>query len=108
MTEQSQVGAREGGILARIPIRLRRILIVASIAYFAGFIWTFTQGAFARLFIPFQWEYFFAQREIASVLGGQWFLYGSSLAGLFINWLVLIGLIAGGYFAFNWVALKQK
>lgn len=87
--------------------RLPRILAVATLAYFIGFIWTFTGGAIGRLFIPFQWEYFFEQRGMAEAFGGQWFLYGTSVAGLFVNWLIVLAIITAAYAAYVWIAKKK-
>jgi hypothetical protein len=108
MTEQSQSGPGLPAILDRIPQRLGRTLVVATIVYFAGFLWTFTGGNVRRLFIPFQWDYFFTQRAVAAAFEGRWFLYGTSLTGLFINWVILLGFIAGAYFAYVWIAQKKR
>lgn len=108
MTEQSSISTRAQGLLARVPQRLSRILVVATALYYIGFIWTFTGGTFGRLFIPFQWEYFFTQRAYAETFGGRWFFYGTSISGLIVNWLVLLAVIAGAYFAYVWIAQKKK
>ncbi|MBU1272793.1 MAG: hypothetical protein KJ728_03685 [Alphaproteobacteria bacterium] len=108
MTDQSSARLGVQQLVNRVPPRLARALAVVSVVYFLGFLWTYTQGTIQRLFIPFQWEYFFTQRQIASGLYGKWFLYGDSVAALFVNWLVIIALIAGVYFAYFWIAGKQK
>lgn len=108
MTEQTQTKNAVVQILDRVPDKLKRILVVVTIIYFAGFLWTYTHGTIERLFIPFQWRYFFEQREMAAVLGGRWFFYGTTLGGLFTNWLVLLGLIAGGFYAYGFIQQKKQ
>jgi hypothetical protein len=108
MSEESSAHGRSVETLARIPQRLLRMLIVATVMYFIGFIWTFTQGHFGRLFIPYQWESFYLFRAAAEAFQGRWFFYGTTISALFINWLILLGVIAGGYFAFVWIAQKSK
>jgi len=108
MADQSSAPQRVKQLAARVPPRLGRALAVVSIVYFVGFLWTYTGGTIQRLFIPFQWEYFFTQRQIASTLYGKWFFYGDSVADVFVNWLVIIALIAGAYFSYFWIAGKQK
>ena len=107
MTEQMQTKNAIVQILGRISEKMKRALVVVTVVYFAGFLWTYTHGIVERLFIPFQWEYFFKQREMAAVLGGRWFLYGTSLAGLFTNWFVLLGLIAAGFYAYGFIQQKK-
>ncbi|OYX56005.1 MAG: hypothetical protein B7Y86_11190 [Brevundimonas subvibrioides] len=89
-------------------MRLRKILALASVVYFVGFLWIFSQGSIARLFIPFQWQNFFELRTIATVLYGKWYFYGDSLVDLFLNWLFTVGLIAGIYLGLVWIVGKQK
>ncbi len=108
MTDQAAQPSAVQKMLDRIPQRLRRVLIVATALYFLGFLWTFTGGNLARLFIPFQWEIFFTNRQMAEAFNGHWFLYGTSLLGLIINWLVMLAVIAGGYYAYVWVVKSQK
>lgn len=107
MTEQTETKNIVVQILGRVPEKLKRTLAVVTAVYFLGFLWTFTHGIIERLFIPFQWEYFFKQREMAAVLGGRWFFYGTSLAGLFTNWLVLSGLITAGFYAYGFIQQKK-
>ena len=103
MTAQSNMVGGVKGVLARVPQLLVRVLIIATVIYFVGFIWTFTGGTFTRLFIPYQWHLFFSERLVAETLEGHWFLYGTSFVGLFINWLALIALISGAYYAYAFV-----
>jgi TRAP-type C4-dicarboxylate transport system permease small subunit len=108
VTEKNQNTNAISQIIDRVPRKLRRILTVLTAIYFVGFLWTFTHGTFQRLFIPFQWKYFFEQREMAAVLADRWFFYGTSLTGLFVNWLVLLGLITAGFYAYSYVQQKKQ
>ncbi|TXI83080.1 MAG: hypothetical protein E6Q40_11625 [Cupriavidus sp.] len=108
MTEQIQTKNAIVQIFGRVSEELKRTLVVVTIVYFAGFLWTYTHGTVQRLFIPFQWKYFFEQREIAAVLGDRWFFYGTSLGGLFTNWLVLLGLITAGFYAYGFIQQKRQ
>jgi hypothetical protein len=108
VTEQNQINKAANRILGRGPEVLKRTLVVVTVIYFVGFLWTYTHGTIERLFIPFQWKYFFEQREMAAVLANRWFLYGTSLGGVFTNWLVLLGLITAGFYAYSYIAQKQR
>lgn len=108
MTEQTHNNNAVREIVDRITGTLKRTLVVVTAVYFTGFLWTFTHGTIERLFIPFQWKYFFEQREMAAVLADRWFFYGTSLGGLFTNWLVLLGVITAGFYAYSYIAQKKR
>ncbi len=92
----------------QLPQRLRRILIVSTAIYFIGFIWTFTKGALIILFNPLQWKMFFLERSYAEAMYERWYFYGTSFIGLLTHWLIFLAVIAGIYFAYNWVTEKSK
>ncbi len=90
------------------PQRLRRILIIATVVYFTGFIWIFTHGWLFRLFNPLEWEMFFLERSYAEAMYDRWHFYGTSLLGLIMNWLFFLAAISSIYLAYNWVTEKNK
>lgn len=107
MTEKPNSLSGVKGLVARVPQILARVLIVATAVYFIGFLWVFTGGNVVRLFIPFQWKIFFTERQYAEVIYDKWFFYGTSLPGLFINWLIMLALIAGAYYAYAFIVRKK-
>lgn len=108
MTDESKLVVAVKAAIDRIPQRLQRTLIVATVIYFAGFVAVFTKGFIFRLLIPFQWQVFFEERSIVATFTGRWFLYGTSVLGLIMNWLVLLALIAGAYYAHRFLNQNKK
>ena len=86
-------------------LRLVRIIVVVSVAYFGSFLWVVNNGHVGLgLLSPANWQFIFETRAINHLLGGAADFYGVSPQDLFVRWIAMIATVSGAYLGYLWVA----